>query len=139
MFRASRGAPGDRGAAAMEFALVVPILLMLVFGIVDFGFLINRASLINNAARDAARLGSLSATEDEIETAAEGALDGLSVTVTVTCLKADGSTCTGYDADAESGGTTIVTIDYTHDMITPVAAIFADSVDVSRTAEMRIE
>jgi hypothetical protein len=33
----SRPSPRDRGAAAVEFALVVPLLLALMFGIVDYG------------------------------------------------------------------------------------------------------
>lgn len=130
----------DRGAAAVEFALVVPILITLCFGIIDFGYLINRVSLVNNAARDAARVGSLNGTQAEIVAAANGALSGISgATVTVTCRKPDGSNCGSYDADSVAGGTTIVTISYEHDMITPVASVFTSQVDVSETAEMRIE
>ncbi|QZY28705.1 TadE/TadG family type IV pilus assembly protein [Nocardioides coralli] len=130
----------DRGAAAVEFALVVPLLIMLVFGIIDFGYLINRVSVVNNAARDAARVASLNGTEAEVSATATQALNGIPGTsVTVTCRKADGSNCGSYDTDADSGGTAVVTITYVHDMITPVAAIFADSINLSRTAEMRIE
>jgi hypothetical protein len=130
----------DRGAAAVEFALVVPLLIMLVFGIIDFGYLINRVSLVNNAARDAARVASLNGTHAEVVATADAALDGIPGTsVAVTCRKPDGSACGGYDADADGGGTAVVTITYVHEMITPIAAIFTDSVDVSRTAEMRIE
>lgn len=47
----------DEGAAAVEFALVVPLLLALVFGIIDFGILFGQNLSLNNAARDAARFG----------------------------------------------------------------------------------
>jgi Flp pilus assembly protein TadG len=130
----------QRGAAAVEFALVVPLLLMLVFGIVDFGYMVNRVSLVNNAARDAAREGSLAGTQASITATATAALDGVpGTTVTVSCTKPDGSACATYDADATSGGTTVVTINYEHEMITPIAFIFGDSVNLSRTARMRIE
>lgn len=130
----------DRGAAAVEFALVVPLLIMLVFGIIDFGYLINRVSLVNNAARDAARVASLNGTSAEVAATANKALNGMpGTTVTVKCRKADGTPCGSYDANAESGGTAVVEITYVHSMITPIAAVFADSIDVSRTAEMRIE
>ncbi len=47
----------DEGAAAVEFALVVPLLLVLVFGIIDFGILFGQNLSLNNAARDSSRFG----------------------------------------------------------------------------------
>jgi Flp pilus assembly protein TadG len=49
----------DRGAAMVEFAIVVPLLFTLVFGIVDIGrayFLYNN---LTNAAREGARYGAV--------------------------------------------------------------------------------
>ena len=37
---------GERGGAALEFALIAPILLLLVFGIVDFGWMLMKANLV---------------------------------------------------------------------------------------------
>ena len=45
----------ERGAAAVEFALVLPILLLLVFGIVDFGRAYNAKISLSGAAREGAR------------------------------------------------------------------------------------
>lgn len=45
----------DRGSAAVEFALVVPILLALVFGIVDYGLYFSNTLGARSGARDAAR------------------------------------------------------------------------------------
>jgi Flp pilus assembly protein TadG len=47
----------QRGAAAVEFALVVPILLLIVFGIVDFGIAFNNFENVRSGTREAARLG----------------------------------------------------------------------------------
>ena len=45
----------DRGAAAVEFALVVPILIMLLFGIIDYGLYFANALGVRSGASDAAR------------------------------------------------------------------------------------
>ena len=45
----------ERGASAVEFALVVPILIGIMIGIVNFGFVLAQQISLNNAARQAAR------------------------------------------------------------------------------------
>ena len=57
--RFTRRAKSERGAELIEFALVFPLLLMVVLGIVDFGFLFQRLEVITNAAREGARLAVL--------------------------------------------------------------------------------
>jgi Flp pilus assembly protein TadG len=47
--------PDDNGAAAVEFALVVPVLLLIVFGIVQYSFYFWALQGGSDAARDAAR------------------------------------------------------------------------------------
>lgn len=63
----------DRGAAMVEFALVLPILLMLVFGIVEFGRLYNIETSINAAAREGARVMALESGPDSVNIATEAA------------------------------------------------------------------
>jgi Flp pilus assembly protein TadG len=53
---------GERGAAAVEFALVLPILLMLIGGTIDFGRLYYQQIQLSNAARDGVRLASMGST-----------------------------------------------------------------------------
>ena len=45
----------QRGSVGLEFTLVFPLLLMVVFGIIEFGFLMFDKAIVTNAARDAAR------------------------------------------------------------------------------------
>lgn len=57
MGRFSRAASADRGAAALEFALVVPVLALLVFGMIDYGLYFTDSLGARDGARVAARQG----------------------------------------------------------------------------------
>lgn len=49
----------ERGSVLVEFALVVPILLVIFAGIVDFSLMMQRREVVTNAAREGARLAVL--------------------------------------------------------------------------------
>lgn len=49
----------DRGAAAVEFALVLPVLCLIVLGTIDWGWYFYLSQVVTNAAREGARAGSL--------------------------------------------------------------------------------
>jgi Flp pilus assembly protein TadG len=49
----------QRGAAAVEFALVLPLLLTLVLGVIDWGWFFFIDQLVTNCAREGARAGTL--------------------------------------------------------------------------------
>jgi Flp pilus assembly protein TadG len=53
----------ERGAAAVEFAIVLPILIVLVFGIVEFSIAYNREQGLHAAAREGARVAALPQTD----------------------------------------------------------------------------
>ena len=59
-----------RGASLVEFALIAPLLFILVLGIVEFGCLLYDKAMITNASREGARYGIVMAnprmTEDQI-------------------------------------------------------------------------
>jgi Flp pilus assembly protein TadG len=48
---------GERGAAVVEFAVVVPLLLVLLFGIIEFAIILYDKAMITNASREGARRG----------------------------------------------------------------------------------
>jgi len=47
----------EKGASLVEFALVLPLLLLLVFGIIEFGLLMYNKAMLTNASREGARAG----------------------------------------------------------------------------------
>lgn len=111
--RPTRGRFGDRGAAAVEFALLLPVLLFVVFGIIDFGRALNAQITLTQAAREGARLVALN--EPNVTSRTQTAATGLSgVTVTVLTACPAGSTGT---ADAT------VKVSYSFNFITPVGKI----------------
>ena len=59
MQRFRRAWARDRGAAALEMAIVMPLLVSLVFGIIDFARMFNAEIQVSQAAREGVRLASL--------------------------------------------------------------------------------
>lgn len=49
----------EHGAQALEFALLLPLLILIIFLIVDLGFLVYNKAVITNASREAARRASV--------------------------------------------------------------------------------
>jgi Flp pilus assembly protein TadG len=82
----------EDGAAAVEMALVLPILLLLVFGIIEFGFIFNRYISVTHAAREGVRLLALGVDADTaIEKAVGSTGDAVdpSVSDKITCTTAE--------------------------------------------------
>ncbi len=52
---AKRGLRAERGAIAVEFAIIVPVFLLLVFGIIDFGHAWYMRHMMSDASREGAR------------------------------------------------------------------------------------
>jgi Flp pilus assembly protein TadG len=49
----------EEGAELVEFALVLPLLLLVMLGIAEFGFMFQRYEVLTNAAREGARIAVL--------------------------------------------------------------------------------
>ncbi len=54
----------ERGQALVEFAIVLPVLLLLLFGLVEFAFVLNASSTVNYASRVAALLAAEGGTTE---------------------------------------------------------------------------
>ena len=66
----------EDGAAAVEFALIIGVLAMLIFGMLQFGLTFFELQNLRAAAREGGRLGAVGATPDAIRTDLESASNG---------------------------------------------------------------
>lgn len=94
----------ERGAVAVEMALVLPLLVMLVFGIIEFGRGYNAKVELTGAVREGARVLALGGTGGETDSAVTGAapnLDSISISKTACAGNGTGdATVTAtYDLD----------------------------------------
>lgn len=77
----------QKGAAAVEFVVVLPLLLMLIFGMIEFGLLIYNKAMITNASREAARAGVVYATNPNDGSLARRSLADLEQIVNYYCAQ----------------------------------------------------
>ena len=135
----------ERGAVAVEFALIFPLLILLVLGIVEFGFGYHAWDATQNAAREGARLGAVSPDVGEIEARVRGATDFLNqanLTVTIQCGLTGGTFGACPAASAwDEGDIVRVTVQYHYDYITPLPRFVAlgSQMDMTSVAEARFE
>ena len=57
----------QRGAAAVELAIILPFLVVLVFGMIEFGIMIYDKAVLANASREGARAGITGLGDPEIK------------------------------------------------------------------------
>jgi Flp pilus assembly protein TadG len=123
-------ARGSRGQSLVEMALTLPLLLLLVFGIIEFGRILNAYIVVTNAAREGARYGAVG--EDEAE-----------ITSQVMLSMASLGAPSDVDVVGEGGGRgnpVTVTVTYDVDLIAPLFdVVIPDPFPVTATARMRIE
>ncbi len=136
----SGGGKRQRGQSLVEFALILPIFLLIAFGVFDFGLAFDASIGISNAAREGARQGATQPNTTAITNrvrAVAGRLDNSNLAVTVTCKTAAGTACPGGVSGATTGGSIVVRVTYSYPMLTPIA--FGTAIPLSSTAEMRVE
>jgi Flp pilus assembly protein TadG len=123
-------ANSDRGAAAVEFALLLPLLLLIVFGVIDFGRAINAQITLTQAAREGAR--ALALGSSTYQSRAQAAAIGLSpVTVTGVTSCPAGSAQAGDDA--------VVNVSYTFSFVTPIGSLFGPTKTLTAEGVMPCE
>ncbi len=142
----------ERGAVLAEFGVVIPILLLVVFTLFEFGRFTITATSVSSAVRDATRYGIAVADADNgvpryvdcdaIRAAASGtSLFGRPgpADVTVAYDHGPGTTefmlcpagATASPSSIATGDRIVVRIDSTFRSIVPFASVFLDDIDLS--------
>jgi len=82
-----------RGAVAVELAVVTPVMLAMLFGIIEFGWLFTVQHTMVNAAREGARFGSLEGVESsEVTSKVQQYLTAVGIDQTATIAVTDATT-----------------------------------------------
>ena len=127
----------EDGAELIEMAIVLPLLLLLIMGMVDFGFLFQRYVVLTNAAAEGARVASLpgygaaDVTARVAAYAANGGVPGAVNTATAAV------TLPGANGGSWPGTQVTVTHVYTYQYIGPIAALFGGGVGGNVTITSR--
>ncbi len=140
ILRRLTGCPRKRedGQSLVEFALVIPIFLLVLFAIVDFGMAFHAWITVTNSAREGARIGAVRATSAQIEQRVRDtatSLDQANLSVSVT------------NAEGPPGGSVVVDVSYNYSLMTPLADLLnmvsggtiPATLGLGSTADMRLE
>lgn len=154
--REGRDRRTERGAAAVEFALVVPLLVLLLFGIISYGVMLSFRQTLSQAATEGARAAAVTFLSDdkrdEATSAVDGALEGFGLTCTpagglvrgaVTvgrCEISDPGTCTPAAAAGVECVTVRLVYDYADNALVPsfpgVGVVLPDTLTYSAQARV---
>jgi len=107
----------ERGAVAVEFAILLPLLLMLVLGTIEFGRAYNAQITLTNAARDGVRVMAIANDPTSAKTAAISAAASVSTTIPTSDVTLSTETCS-------TGAQVTLTVKYTLSTITGIAGPF---------------
>lgn len=126
---------GTRGQELVEFALVVPLLMLIAFGVLDLGRLYHAAVTVTNATREGARYGTLNPadmdgvilrTQEEAQNSGIDLTDPATSTIEVTCT----DTCTSRST---------IRVAVTYDFRLIVAMVFpSPTIEIVRFTEMMV-
>ncbi|MBB3113823.1 Flp pilus assembly protein TadG [Paenibacillus phyllosphaerae] len=122
----------QRGQSIVEFALLLPLLLLLLCGIVDLGRLLFAYSSLQMTVQETVRLGGLGRSDAEMTTYAKGHLrvgDPSGMTVTISPAQ----------SVRKSGQNLTVTVHYSLPLITPVMTAIIPAPVLSANSTIRVE
>jgi hypothetical protein len=134
--RLRRALRPDRGASAVEFAIVAPLLIVLVLGIINFGALFGQQLALHHAVREGARAAVVQSTGQgaDVPALVQGAVSGIAMD------PADVAVTSGACAGDGGKENLTVTATYPAELLAPMPIPgFPDSFNLSADAVFRCE
>ncbi|MBA3430480.1 MAG: pilus assembly protein [Actinobacteria bacterium] len=131
-----------RGQTLVEFALILPIFILLLVGIFDVGRAVYAYNTINNAAREAVRVGIVNQNTGAIEAKAikQAVSLGLAATdIEVRFLQPDYSNAAPCNATPRTGCLVEVEVRYQYTAATPVIGNLVGVLDLQGSSRQPIE
>lgn len=113
----------ERGQALVEFTMILPILLILLFGLIDFGRAFYTWMIVTNAAREGARIAAVQANQSAVQARIYGSFcdnypSDCSLDPGPMTIKWAGANIQGA-----RGTPAVIEIDYAFEYVTPLGAI----------------
>ncbi|MEH7225121.1 TadE/TadG family type IV pilus assembly protein [Bacillus sp. JJ1566] len=128
----------QKGQSLVETALILPILLMLIFGITDFGRIFHAYLTLDHAGREAARVATVGSNLGTIHTKITDATDSLGSSVGKKVFFG-ASIVTDTTATPTSGDEVKIELTYKVDFLTPIIGQIIGEFDLKDTTVMRVE
>ena len=123
----------NEGQSLVEFAMILPILLMLIMGILEFGIMLNSYLSVRNASREGARVAIVGSTDIEIK--------NLILTISPSLNSTDLTVVVTPSAGSRKSGDPItVEVQYNYHFTVPIiSGIFGSGIVLKAQTIMRIE
>ena len=109
------------GQALVEFALVLPIFMVLLMALLDFGRVVYAQNTVAQAAREAARFAAVSPTASKADQIRATAIrTGVGLGLTADDISGAGCATCFYPDGTDQGDRAVVTVSVKVDIITPL-------------------
>jgi len=129
-----------RGQALVEFAMVLPIFMVLLFALLDFGRVVYAQNTVAQAAREAARFAAVSPSESKADLIRQTAIR-MAPGLGLTAANITGAGCANcfYPDGTDQGDRAVVTVSVHIDILTPlISQLMGGSFDVQSTSRSYI-
>ena len=140
---------GRKGQSLVEFALILPVLLLVLFGVFDFGRAIYAYNAVSNSAREGGRTAVVNQTASEIRDRAAAQATALGIDATSTscppsgasgvCVEFKNAALTAACSPPNLGCVAVITVKWSMTPLTPIIGRIIGPIAISSTTKQAVE